>query len=458
MAENEREIVLNMLLLLKPERQGHIILRETLDSYAYLSKPERAFITRLYEGVIEKKIYLDFVIDKFSKLPVKKMKPVVMAVLELTVYQLFFMNKVPESAAINEGVKLVKRKGLTGLSGFVNGVLRNITRNRNKIEIPDKDKDLTRFLEVRYSMPLPLVKYFINEYGKDKAEKILKAFEKERAVTIRVNMAKSECEKLIRELEADGIRTEKGNILERAFKISGFDNLNFISAFENGEFNVQDESSQLAAELAGVKEGDIVLDLCSAPGGKTAVMAEKAGVSGKVIACDISENKLGLIEDTIKRLGFKNVKTKINDASVFNEDFKEKADVVMCDLPCSGLGVIGRKKDIKYNFSPEKIKALAELQKKILTNAKEYVKEGGILMFSTCTLTKLENEENFKFISDFEGFEPVDFSKELPESLKNGEYGKRIVKEAEKGYIKLIPGEFDTDGFFISKAIRKSKI
>ena len=458
MAENEREIVLNMLLLLKPERQGHIILRETLDSYAYLSKPERAFITRLYEGVIEKKIYLDFVIDKFSKLPVKKMKPVVRAVLELTAYQLFFMNKVPESAAINEGVKLVKRKGLTGLSGFVNGVLRNITRNRDKIEIPDKDKDLTRFLEVRYSMPLPLVKYFINEYGKDKAEKILKAFEKERAVTIRVNMAKSECEKLIRELEADGIRTEKGDILERAFKISGFDNLNFISAFENGEFNVQDESSQLAAELAGVKEGDIVLDLCSAPGGKTAVMAEKAGVSGKVIACDISENKLGLIEDTIKRLGFKNVKTKINDASVFNEDFKEKADVVMCDLPCSGLGVIGRKKDIKYNFSPEKIKALAELQKKILTNAKEYVKEGGILMFSTCTLTKLENEENFKFISDFEGFEPVDFSKELPKSLKNGEYGKRIVKEAEKGYIKLIPGEFDTDGFFISKAIRKSKI
>ena len=454
MAVNEREIVLDMFLSLKDGKPGHIVLKDTLDNYLYLDKASRGFITRLYEGSIEKMIYLDFVINSFSKTPAKKLKPIIKILMETAVYQIFFMDRVPVSAAINEAVKLAKKRGLAGLSGFVNGVLRNIARNKENINLPDKDKEYIRYLEVKYSMPKEVTEHFIKEYGNVQAEEILEAFEKKQPIVARVNGTRLTREDLVKKLTEEDVKVSMDTVFPESLKILELDSLNFLGSFENGDFVIQDESSQFIGKIAELPLNAKVLDLCAAPGGKALLMAEKPEAE-RITACDISEKKTGLIEENINRLGIKKVITMVNDATVFNKKFEEDFDMVICDLPCSGLGVIGRKRDIKYNITENKIKELAKLQRDILENAKKYVKKGGYLIFSTCTMSKLENEENFKFISEFSGFSPVDFSDKIKDSLVKYKVGSRLLAEAEKGYIRLIPGELGTDGFFISEFMRE---
>lgn len=454
LAVNEREIVLDMFLSLKDGKPGHIVLKDTLDSYLYLDKASRGFITRLYEGSIEKMIYLDFVINSFSKTPVKKLKPIIKILMETAVYQIFFMDRVPVSAAINEAVKLVKKRGLAGLSGFVNGVLRNIARNKENITLPDKDKEYIRYLEVKYSMPKEVTEHFMEEYGKVQTEEILEAFEKKQPIVARVNGTRLTREELVKKLTEEDVKVSTDTVFPESLKILELDSLNFLESFENGDFVIQDESSQFIGKIAELPLNAKVLDLCAAPGGKALLMAEKPEVE-KIVACDISKRKTGSIEENINRLGIKKVITMVNDATVFNKKFEEDFDLVICDLPCSGLGVIGRKRDIKYNITKNKIKELAGLQRNILENAKKYVKKGGYLIFSTCTMSKLENEENYKFISGFTGFSPVDFSDKIKDSVVRYKAGSRLVSEAKKGYIRLLPGELGTDGFFISEFKRE---
>ena len=454
MAVNEREIVLDMFLSLKDGKPSHIVLKDTLDNYLYLDKASRGFITRLYEGSIEKMIYLDFVINSFSKIPVKKLKPIIKILMETAAYQIFFMDRVPDSAAINEAVKLAKKRGLAGLSGFVNGVLRNIARNKGNIALPDKDKEYIRYLEVKYSVPKEVTEHFIKEYGNVQAEEILEAFEKKQPIVARVNRTRLTREDLVKKLTEEDVKVSTDTVFPESLKILELDSLNFLESFENGDFVIQDESSQFIGKIAELPQNAKVLDICAAPGGKTLLMAEKPEAE-RITACDISEKKTGLIEENINRLGIKKVITMVNDATVFNKKFEEDFDMVICDLPCSGLGVIGRKRDIKYNITGNKIKELAKLQREILENAKKYVKKGGYLIFSTCTMSKLENEENFKFISEFSGFSPVDFSDKIKDSVVRYKAGSRLLSEAEKGYIRLLPGELGTDGFFISEFMRE---
>ena len=452
MAVNEREVVLDMLLSLREGKLSHTILKDTLDSYLYLDKSSRGFITRLYEGTIEKRLYLDYIIDGYSKTPVKKMKPVIMLLLEISVYQLFFMDRVPDSAAINEAIKLAKKRGLTGLSGFVNGVLRNIARNKENIALPDKNKDLIKYLEIKYSTPKAVVEHFINDYGSEKAEEILAAFEEKRPLTARAT--KGDREELIKKLEGEGVKTGTDTIFPESVRILELDNLGFLGSFEDGDFVIQDESSQFIGKIVGLPSGARVLDLCAAPGGKSLLFAEMEEVD-EIISCDISESKTELIEDNVRRIGTDKIRTKVNDASLYNPDFLDGFDLVICDLPCSGLGVMGRKRDIKYNVTEDKIRELAILQKKILENAVRYVKKGGRLIYSTCTMTKAENEENFTFISEFKGFSAVDFSDKIRGYVDRHKDGERLVNEAKKGFIRLLPGELGTDGFFISEFMRE---
>ena len=452
MAVNEREVVLDMLLSLREGKLSHTILKDTLDSYLYLDKSSRGFITRLYEGTIEKRLYLDYIIDGYSKTPVKKMKPVIMLLLEISVYQLFFMDRVPDSAAINEAIKLAKKRGLTGLSGFVNGVLRNIARNKENIALPDKNKDLIKYLEIKYSTPKAVVEHFINDYGSEKAEEILEAFEEKRPLTARAT--KGDREELIKKLEGEGVKTGTDTIFPESVRILELDNLGFLGSFEDGDFVIQDESSQFIGKIVGLPSGARVLDLCAAPGGKSLLFAEMEEVD-EIISCDISESKTELIEDNVRRIGVDKIRTKVNDASLYNPDFLDGFDLVICDLPCSGLGVMGRKRDIKYNVSIDKIRELAILQKKILENAVRYVKKGGRLIYSTCTMTKAENEENFTFISEFKGFSAVDFSDKIRGYVDRYKDGERLVNEAKKGFIRLFPGELGTDGFFVSEFMRE---
>ena len=451
MAVNEREVVLDMLLSLREGKLSHTILKDTLDSYLYLDKSSRGFITRLYEGTIEKRLYLDFIIDGYSKTPVKKMKPIIMLLLEMAVYQLFFMDRVPDSAAINEAVKLAKKRGLTGLSGFVNGVLRNIARNKENIALPDKNKDLIQYLEIKYSTPRTVVEYLIKDYGNHEAEEILEAFEEKRPLVARATKNREE---LIKKLDAEGVRVSTDTIFPESLKILELDSLSYLESFEDGDFVIQDESSQFIGKIVGLPKGARVLDLCAAPGGKSLLFAEMEEVD-EIISCDISESKTELIEENVRRIGTDKIRTMVNDASLYNPDFMDGFDLVICDLPCSGLGVMGRKRDIKYNVTEDKIRELAKLQRTILENAVRYVKKGGRLIYSTCTMTKAENEENFTFISEFKGFSSVDFSDKIRGYVDRYKYGERLVKEAKKGFIRLFPGELGTDGFFISEFMRE---
>ena len=451
MAVNEREVVLDMLLSLREGKLSHTILKDTLDSYLYLDKSSRGFITRLYEGTIEKRLYLDFIIDGYSKTPVKKMKLIIMLLLEMAVYQLFFMDRVPDSAAINEAVKLAKKRGLTGLSGFVNGVLRNIARNKENIALPDKNKDLIKYLEIKYSTPKAVVEHFINDYGSEKTEEILEAFEEKRPLVARATKNREE---LIKKLDAEGVRVSTDTIFPESLKILELDSLSYLESFEEGDFVLQDESSQFIGKIVSLPKGARVLDLCAAPGGKSLLFAGMEEVD-EIISCDITENKTELIEENVRRIGASKIKTKMNDASLCNPDFVDGFDLVICDLPCSGLGVMGRKRDIKYNVSIDKIKELAKLQKKILENAVRYVKKDGRLIYSTCTMTRAENEENFTLISEFKGFSAVDFSDKIRGYVDRYKDGERLVNEAKKGFIRLFPGELGTDGFFISEFMRE---
>lgn len=451
MAVNEREVVLDMLLSLREGKLSHTILKDTLDSYLYLDKSSRGFITRLYEGSIEKRLYLDFIIDGYSKTPVKKMKPIIMLLLEISVYQLFFMDRVPDSAAINEAVKLAKKRGLTGLSGFVNGVLRNIARNKENIALPDKNKDLIKYLEIKYSTPKAVVEHFINDYGSEKTEEILEAFEEKRPLVARATKNREE---LIKKLDAEGVRVSTDTIFPESLKILELDSLSYLESFEEGDFVLQDESSQFIGKIVSLPKGARVLDLCAAPGGKSLLFAGMEEVD-EIISCDITENKTELIEENVRRIGASKIKTKMNDASLCNPDFVDGFDLVICDLPCSGLGVMGRKRDIKYNVTEDKIRELAKIQRTILENAVRYVKKGGRLIYSTCTMTKAENEENFTFISEFKCFSAVDFSDKIRGYVDRYKDGERLVNEAKKGFIRLIPGELGTDGFFVSEYMRE---
>lgn len=428
---NTRELVLEMLIeIIEKKQYSHLILRDVLDKYQYLSKQERAFMTRLTEGTLEHLIELDYIIDSFSKTKVRKMKPMIRSILRMSVYQIKYMDSVPDSAVCNEAVKIAKRHGFGQLSGFVNGVLRNISRNISDVRYPDQ-KDMVRFLEVKYSMPQWIVKQWINDYGMEKTEQILKGFDRENPLSIRTNTLKCTPEELRDKLKTEGVTVEPVKDLDYAFYISGFDYLNGLQSFEDGLFYVQDVSSMMAAELAAPKENDYVIDVCAAPGGKSTHLAEKLKGTGMVEARDLTDYKVDLIRDNIDRHELHNMKAVLMDATSYDEASVNKADILICDLPCSGLGVLGRKTDIRYKISPEQEKELMELQRQILDTVHQYVKPGGTLVYSTCTIDKMENEDNVRWFAD--------------------KYKDFVLKEERQ----LLPGQLGGDGFFLAKFIRE---
>lgn len=446
---NVRELILGILLeVTERDVYSHLIIRNVLDKYQYLDKQERAFLTRVSEGTIENLILLDYMINQFSKVKVNKMKPVIRNILRMSVYQLKYMDGVPDSAVCNEAVKLATKKGFHNLKGFVNGVLRNITRNLDQITYPSEENEKSEYLSIMYSMPKWIVDRWLEEYEYAQVKNILEGFFSKNSVTIRCNQSKVSPEELKVLLEKENIKVEKSKYLNYAFEISGYNRINLIEAFQKGLFQVQDISSMLVVEAAQIKEDDYVIDVCAAPGGKSLHTADKLNGTGFVQARDLTETKIALIEENIKRAGFQNIKVMQFDARLLDETAKEKADVVIADLPCSGLGVLGKKTDIKYKMTPQKQIELVKLQKEILQVVKEYVKPGGVLIYSTCTINKQENLDNVEwFIHNFE-FELEDFTNQLSLPLQ--------VESVKEGYIQLLPGLYETDGFFIAK-LRKAK-
>lgn len=423
---NTRELALDMLLAIDRDGQySHLVLRDVLDKYQYLSKQERAFLTRLTEGTVERMLTLDYVIDQFSKTKVKKMKPLIRELMRLSVYQIMYMDGVPDAAVCNEAVKLARKRGFSGLSGFVNGVLRSVARGWKNVTFQNES--------VRYSVPEWIIDGWNADYGRDVTEKMLEAFMQPAKITVRTNTQKCTPEELKDRLSQEGVTVEAIEGISYAFALSGFDYLAGLGSFQDGWFYVQDISSMTVAHAADPKKGDYIIDVCAAPGGKSSHLAELLDGSGMVEARDLTEYKVGLIEENILRHDLHNMKAVQQDATLFDETSVEKADILICDLPCSGLGVIGRKSDIRYKMTAEKAHDLAVLQHEMLDTVWKYVKRGGKLIYSTCTIHKEENEDNVAaFLQKHPQFTLVEQRQIFPMEGSDGFFVAKMIRSTDE--------------------------
>lgn len=408
----------------------------TVDSFlasGELNESDSAFVSALVYGVLESSYTLDYQLATNLKQPLKKLKPQVLTILRLGAYQLLFMDKVPESAAVNESVKLSKANGSAFASGLINAVLRNIAQNG--LCLPDIS-DITLYYSVKYSFPQELVKFWIKSYGEDNAVGIMSSCAGRPPLTVRTNTLKITTDELMQTLKNEGVDSVL-SVVDDSLELSKCGSVERLDSFSDGLFHVQDAASQLCVAALDPKPDETVLDLCAAPGGKSFTVAERMNNTGKIIACDIHNHRLELIKSGASRLGITNIEFFMNDASVYNDDIP-LADKVLCDVPCSGLGIVRRKPEIRCK-PLDGLKELPPIQRQILDTASRYVKTGGRLVYSTCALNPKENENVCK---DFLLSHP-DFRSVIPTNLCDGTF-------IRDGFVTLMPHINGTDGFFIA--------
>ncbi len=403
-----------------------------------LSPVDKAFVSALVYGTVERTITLDYQLMLYLTKPIEKMSSAVLVALRLGAYQILFMDKVPDSAAVNESVKLVKANSHSVASGMVNAVLRKIAQNG--FVLPDK-KGLY-YYSIKYSCPKWLIKKWKDAYGEDNAVKLAESSLGAVDTVLRVNTLKTDALSLINELTSQGIECSLCDFDKNAVAIKKAGSLKAIKAYSDGLFHVQDTASQLCCKALNAKEGDTVIDICSAPGGKSFTLAQYMKNKGKIISCDIYKNRLSLIDDGAKRLGIDIISTAVNDGCLHNDSLP-LADKILCDVPCGGLGVIRRKPEIRFKNIDE-VDKLPEIQYSILCNSVSYLKKGGTLVYSTCSLNPVENEEIVsKFLAEHSDFEEIEV---LPEVKRYAENTKSLT---------LMPHIHNSDGFFVSAFRRK---
>lgn len=447
--DQARETALKILYdITENSAYSNISVNKHLES-SQLRELDRAFATDLAYGTVKWLLQIDYIIDKFSSVKLKKLSPWIKNILRLGIYQLLHTDRIPVSATCNTSVDLAKRYGHQASSRFVNGVLRSIARSAGSIPYPEKS-DITGYLSIVYSHPAWLVEKWLILYGAEFTEELLKSNNEVPGFSIRVNTLKITRDGLIEALHKENCEAVKGNYLEEAVILKNPSDITKLDAFKKGYFTVQDESSMLSSKILAPEEGQLVIDVCSAPGGKATHLAQLMGNKGTVLARDIHPHKLKLIAETAARMEIGIIKTELFDASKPDENLIEKADRVLVDAPCTGLGIIRKKPDIKYSEHISRLEEIVDLQRRILKNAAMYVKPGGYLVYSTCTLQPEENLENVKaFLSENPDFELTGFENILPDGLKNG--------TSDEGYIQLFPNINQTDGFFISKIVRRTR-
>jgi len=389
-------------------------------------KPDNpAFVRELVYGVLENKLYLDHLLGQLIPKGLKGVKKPIKVLLRMGLYQMIFMDSVPEYAAVNETVKLA-RKVAPGRDGFLNGVLRGYGKKKDQLMLPDKEKHLVDYLSVKYSFDLSIVELWLSQYGDEETERLLASSNMRPEMSIRVNQMKTTADELMQTLIKDGFDVKPGALSDRVLFVKGSGLLD-TESYTKGLFSVQDEASVLATEILAPLPGETVLDICAAPGGKTLAMAELMEGKGVIQAFDVYQHKLELIQEEAKRLGLSIIETAEQDGTVFNQRLKDFADKVLVDGPCSGLGVIRRKPEIKFKPVIDEARDLANKQLGILENACQYVKTGGDLLYSTCTINRWEN------MGVVDGF------------LKKHDEFELVYHR------QLLPGVDETDGFFISK-------
>ncbi|KAF0121116.1 MAG: 16S rRNA (cytosine967-C5)-methyltransferase [bacterium] len=446
--KSARQIALEILE--KVETQGayaDISLNTALRKSDFLTPLDRAFITELVYGSLRWRGRIDWVISRFSKITAKKLDPWILNIMRLGVYQLLFLTKVPPFAAVNESVKLAEIYGGKGKTGFVNANLRAVEREWDKVEYPDIERDPGFHISVVYSHPLWMVKRWLKYYGIEATINFCQSNNETPPVTIRTNTLKVSRQELFNSLKKDVNEISLTQCSPEGIQIRGASDITALPPFDRGWFQVQDEASQLMAHIIAPKPGERVLDACSAPGGKTAHIAQLMENGGEIFALDINSSRLTLIEENCKRLGITNVKVFNQDAS-FPLGFSGKFNRILVDAPCSGMGVLRRNPDSKWKRSEEGIVPLKRLQLSILNNLADYLKEDGVMVYSTCTVTPEENEE---VIDDFLAGNPEFVLDSISDVLPAG--CSSLVDN--RGFFKSYPHLHNMDGFFAARLIKR---
>lgn len=434
--KSARMIVCELLEKLEKSAYSNLALDGVLQS-SDVSARDKAFISRLFYGVIERKATLDYIISLYSSKPIQKLDAVILETLRMGIYQLLYMDSVPDNAAVNESVELVKQLGKKSAAPFVNAVLRSFIRDEKKFTLP---KDRIQKFCVEYSCSADLAKKLIDQYGEDKASEFLKRSLEPHKLYLRVNNTKTDRNSLIADFSKNGVSVKKCTLLDNCLEAEPFGSVENNELFKKGYYHVQDLSSQLCCAALEPKKGERILDICSAPGGKAFTITEITGDECELYACELHDKRVKLIKNGAERLGLKSIKALQNDAKVYNESFP-KFDKILCDVPCSGTGVIRSKPEIKY-ADLKKFEGLPKIQYDILNTASKYLKVGGELVYSTCTVLKEENELVIdRFLKENKDFEGVSFLTDIGTPF--GGYKASIIAES-----------FDCEGFFISKIRR----
>nr|WP_139904515.1 16S rRNA (cytosine(967)-C(5))-methyltransferase RsmB [Clostridium thermarum] len=439
---NVREIaVMALEMVLVDGAYSNIVLRRLLNQYNVEEK-DRALITEIVYGTLKYKYKLDVILSGLVKSPLKKLDNRVLNILRMSLYQFIYLDKVPEYAIVNEAVNLAKKTSI-GASKFVNGVLRGYLRNKERNYNPESGT--ISELAYKYSFEKWMVKLFVKQYGEERAKQILAGLNSTPSVTVRINSMRFDYDEVWDELTKLNYNIEEGAVCPEAIKILKGSNIENNPLFKEGYFTVQDESAMMATLALAVMEHNFVMDMCAAPGGKSTHIGELLRGTGRVEAFDLYDHKIKLIMDNAKRLHIENISAKVMDASVYNEEFDESYHRVLVDVPCSGIGIIRKKPEIKWTKTMKEIEGLYSMQDKILNNASRYVKKGGILVYSTCTLNRAENEERiYSFLEKNNDF-----------TLETLNFGQRtnFIYSAD-GMLTILPDK-DMDGFFIAKLKKK---
>lgn len=436
---NSREVALNIVnRVLNEGAYSNIVLSKELNA-SDLSDKDKALTTELVYGTLRRKNTLDTIISNFVK-DISVMNNEVLNILRIAIYQMHFLDKVPEFAACNEAVEMAKKQSAQD-SKLVNGILRSYTKNPDEIDINGGVVDK---LAYQYSFEPWFIRMIYKQYGEENGRKILQGLNQTPKVTVRVNASKADFDEVYDRLEEMEYDVEEGYVCPEAVIIKGGRSIENNELFNEGLITVQDESAMLVAPVLDVENGDTVLDLCAAPGGKTTHIAELLEGTGKVLAFDLHENKLSLIKENVERLGLSNVEVEVMDATKLNSKYISASDKVLIDVPCSGIGIIRKKPEIKWNKTRKSLKDLVPTQREIMENAWAYLKNGGTMVYSTCTLNKEENEENVAWF----------LNKHKDAKIEKIFLGnKDNLLYNEDGSLTILPNEY-MDGFYIAK-IRK---
>ena len=478
MIDKTREIALKILYKIDNEKAySNIVLNEMIkQNKKELEDRDIGLISEIVYGTTTWKLTLDEIIKKYSKIKLKKISPWILNILRMGIYQIVFLNKIPKSAAVNESVNLAKRYGHKASSSFVNAILRKVTVKDYEEFFQIKD-DIQR-ISVTNSMPIWIVEELAKELSMEKVEQIAKNSNLRPDLSIRINnlqiadegeiykqkdqkeilgqklKAKISKSDLIRRLEEKNIKVEQG-LLKDFLILKNAKNIENMEEFRQGLFTIQDETAGLIPIILNPNKTDVILDACSSPGGKTTYLAEMMENQGKIEAWDIHEHRTKLVENTAKRLGITNIKTKVNDATIYDEKYKEKFDKILLDVPCLGLGVLRRKPDIKWQKSKEDIEEITKTQKQILENCSQYLKNGGELVYSTCSILKQENDNIInEFLNEHKEFYTEKINIKKNNKIQNKDFFEKYI--TNDNYLQVYQNN-ETDGFFICKMKKNNK-